>query len=69
MDEGPDAHAVTMIYERDVSRFVEGVVWNAWLCVERREAFFLGGQYDPTLYDDSAPSLEAMIRENWRIPA
>ena len=36
-------------------------------CVERREAFYLAGIDDPTIYADSAPSLEAMIASDWRL--
>lgn len=36
-------------------------------CVERREAFYLAGVDDPTIYADSAPSLEAMIASDWRL--
>jgi 7-cyano-7-deazaguanine synthase len=38
-------------------------------CVERREAFYLAGVADPTDYASGAPSIEVMVRENWRIPA
>ena len=36
-------------------------------CVERREAFYLAGVDDPTIYADSAPTLEAMIASDWRL--
>lgn len=36
-------------------------------CVERREAFHLAGVEDPTPYDTSAPSLEAMIESDWKL--
>jgi 7-cyano-7-deazaguanine synthase len=36
-------------------------------CVERREAFYLAGVDDPTIYADSAPSLEVMIANDWRL--
>lgn len=36
-------------------------------CVERREAFYLAGIEDPTIYADSAPSLESMIASEWRL--
>lgn len=38
-------------------------------CVERREAFHLAGVKDPTRYAKSAPSLDTMIANQWRIPA
>jgi len=38
-------------------------------CVERREAFYLAGVPDPTVYLASAPSVQVMARNNWRIPA
>lgn len=38
-------------------------------CVERREAFYLAGVVDPTDYAPTAPSIDAMVRESWRIPA
>ncbi|MDI1320365.1 MAG: 7-cyano-7-deazaguanine synthase QueC [bacterium] len=38
-------------------------------CVERREAFHLAGVPDPTTYSATAPSVEEMVRENWRITA
>lgn len=38
-------------------------------CVERREAFHLAGEIDPTTYASSAPSVAEMVRENWRITA
>ena len=36
-------------------------------CVERREAFYLAGIEDPTVYADTAPTIEEMIANNWRI--
>tara|TARA_B110001469_G_C9583141_1_gene289223 strand:+ start:515 stop:1186 length:672 start_codon:yes stop_codon:yes gene_type:complete len=36
-------------------------------CVERREAFHLAGVIDPTPYADTAPSIEEMIANDWRI--
>lgn len=36
-------------------------------CVERREAFHLAGVIDPTPYADTAPSLDVMIANDWRI--
>lgn len=36
-------------------------------CVERREAFYLAGIEDPTIYADSAPSLESMIANDWHL--
>lgn len=36
-------------------------------CVERREAFHLAGVIDPTSYADTAPSIEEMIANDWRI--
>jgi 7-cyano-7-deazaguanine synthase len=38
-------------------------------CVERREAFHLAGITDPTTYYPSAPSLEEMVRNHWRLSA
>ncbi len=38
-------------------------------CVERREAFYLAGVKDPTKYSASAPSIQAMVDNAWRIPA
>jgi len=36
-------------------------------CVERREAFYLSGVADPTVYSPDAPTLETMVRNNWRL--
>ena len=36
-------------------------------CVERREAFHLAGVIDPTPYADTAPSVDEMIANDWRI--
>lgn len=36
-------------------------------CVERREAFYLAGIADPTEYDKSAPSLEEMVKNDWKL--
>jgi 7-cyano-7-deazaguanine synthase len=36
-------------------------------CVERREAFYLAGIEDPTVYADTAPTIEEMIANDWRI--
>ncbi len=36
-------------------------------CVERREAFHLAGVNDPTDYDENAPTVEDMIKSNWRL--
>lgn len=36
-------------------------------CVERREAFFLAGVSDSTAYAPTAPSLDTMVRQQWRI--
>ena len=38
-------------------------------CVERREALYLAGVVDPTTYLPSAPSVETMVRSNWRLSA
>ncbi|MCH6257616.1 7-cyano-7-deazaguanine synthase QueC [Puniceicoccaceae bacterium K14] len=35
-------------------------------CVERREAFYLAGIADPTVYEDSAPNVETLIGQNWK---
>jgi 7-cyano-7-deazaguanine synthase len=37
-------------------------------CVERREAFYLAGVTDPTIYGPSAPSVEQMIQNDWHLP-
>lgn len=36
-------------------------------CVERREAFYLAGLEDPTCYAESAPSLESLVAQNWKL--
>jgi len=36
-------------------------------CVERREAFFLAGVPDPTVYAEQAPALEALIAKDFHI--
>ncbi|MGE9294232.1 MAG: 7-cyano-7-deazaguanine synthase QueC [Puniceicoccales bacterium] len=36
-------------------------------CIERREAFHLAGVEDPTPYADTAPSLEELIDNDWRL--
>ena len=36
-------------------------------CIERREAFYIAGIDDPTRYADSAPSLEVMVRNGWKL--
>ncbi|MCB1120019.1 MAG: 7-cyano-7-deazaguanine synthase, partial [Verrucomicrobiae bacterium] len=36
-------------------------------CIERREAFHLAGVADPTEYSEAAPTLEAMIANDWRL--
>ena len=36
-------------------------------CIERREAFHLAGIDDPTPYADAAPSIAAMVAQNWRL--
>ncbi|MDQ8206673.1 7-cyano-7-deazaguanine synthase QueC [Coraliomargarita sp. SDUM461003] len=36
-------------------------------CVERREAFHLAGVIDPTPYADTAPTVDEMIANDWRI--
>ncbi|MCC5834271.1 MAG: 7-cyano-7-deazaguanine synthase QueC [Opitutales bacterium] len=38
-------------------------------CLERREAFYLNGIKDPTVYAPDAPSLESLIANNWNIDA
>lgn len=36
-------------------------------CIERREAFDLAGVEDPTIYADSAPSINSLRAKNWRL--
>lgn len=36
-------------------------------CIERREAFHLAGVEDPTAYAATAPSLDTMIANHWRL--
>ena len=36
-------------------------------CIERREAFYLAGIEDSTLYNETAPRLEAMVANDWRL--
>ena len=36
-------------------------------CVERREAFYLAGIADPTPYEASAPTIEEMVTNQWRL--
>ncbi|MEM8550676.1 MAG: 7-cyano-7-deazaguanine synthase, partial [Verrucomicrobiota bacterium] len=36
-------------------------------CIERREAFYLAGVEDPTVYADSAPTLATMIANDWHL--
>jgi len=36
-------------------------------CIERREAFYLAGIEDPTPYHETAPRLEAMVANEWRL--
>lgn len=35
-------------------------------CIERREAFYLAEVKDPTRYDTNAPSVETLIKRNWK---
>ena len=37
-------------------------------CLERREAFNLAGVTDPTSYAPGAPSVEAMVQSDWKLP-
>lgn len=37
-------------------------------CIERREAFFLAGVEDPTVYEADAPELETLVNTGWRLP-
>ena len=37
-------------------------------CIERREAFHLAGLHDPTAYASDAPSIEALIANQWHLP-
>ena len=36
-------------------------------CIERREAFYLAQVEDPTQYAADAPSVESLVRLNWRL--
>ena len=36
-------------------------------CVERREAFHLAGVEDLTVYDPSAPSIDALVASGWKL--
>lgn len=36
-------------------------------CVERREAFYIAGVADPTVYEATAPSLETLVGQNWKL--
>ncbi|MGF1483154.1 MAG: 7-cyano-7-deazaguanine synthase QueC [Opitutales bacterium] len=36
-------------------------------CIERREAFYLAGVEDPTVYDAQAPTTEALAEAGWRL--
>ena len=36
-------------------------------CIERREAFFLAGVEDPTVYQADAPELETLVNAGWRL--
>lgn len=36
-------------------------------CIERREAFYLAGVEDPSVYAEDAPSLDHLIANNWRL--
>jgi len=36
-------------------------------CVERREAFHLAGEYDPTLYASGAPTVDEMVAKGWKL--
>lgn len=36
-------------------------------CVERREAFHLAGIGDPTIYAQDAPSIDELVKGDWRI--
>ncbi len=38
-------------------------------CVERREAFYLAAVPDPTTYLATAPTVEVMVRNNWKLSA
>lgn len=37
-------------------------------CVERRQAFFLAGEEDPTRYSPTAPAVEEMVKNDWFLP-
>ena len=36
-------------------------------CVERREAFYLAGVADPTPYAPDAPSVESLVKSDWKL--
>lgn len=36
-------------------------------CIERREAFYLAGVKDPTVYDTGAPTVEELVKNDWRL--
>lgn len=36
-------------------------------CIERREAFYLAEVEDPTPYEDSAPTVDELIQQAWRL--
>lgn len=38
-------------------------------CIERREAFYLAGIIDPTIYEADAPTTSQLVSCNWRLPA
>ncbi len=37
-------------------------------CIERREAFHLSGQVDRTKYAADAPTVETLLKSDWRLP-
>jgi 7-cyano-7-deazaguanine synthase len=37
-------------------------------CIERREAFYLAGVSDPTIYSPSAPTVPQMVANDWKLP-
>jgi len=36
-------------------------------CIERREAFYLAGVADPTPYGPGSPTVEDLVRKNWKL--
>ncbi len=36
-------------------------------CIERREAFYLAKVEDPTVYEETAPDLDLLVRKGWKL--